>query len=69
MAETIRQLEREGRNVIAKPCSNYAASRIPRPEFICVGEEPVEQDGELRIRYERGTSGGPTGEPARAEQL
>ena len=73
VAETIRQLEREGRErVIAKPPrSNYAALRILNAlEFIYVGEEPVEQDGsEPRIRYERGTSGGPTGEPARAEQL
>ncbi len=48
--------------VVAKPPrSNYAALRILNAlEFIFVGEEPVEQtDKEPRIRFERGTSGGP----------
>ena len=56
--------------MIAKPPrSNYAALRILNAlEFIYVGEEPVEQqDREPRIRYERGTRGGPgLGESDRA---
>jgi RimJ/RimL family protein N-acetyltransferase len=63
VAETIRRLGEMGRErVIAKPPrSNYAALRILNAlEFIYVGEEPVEQeDREPRIRYERGTRGGP----------
>ncbi len=63
VAETIRRLGETGRErVIAKPPrSNYAALRILNAlEFIYVGEEPVEQeDNEPRIRYERGTRGGP----------
>lgn len=63
VAEAIRRLGEIGRErVIAKPPrSNYAALRILNAlEFIYVGEEPVEQTGrEPRIRYERGTRGGP----------
>ena len=72
VAETIRRLGEEGRDrVVAKPPrSNYAALRILNAlEFIYVGEEPVEQDGtEPRIRYERGTAGGPSSETARSER-
>lgn len=63
VAETVRRFGEEGRErvIVKPPRSNYAALRILNAlEFIYVGEEPVERDGEEpKIRFERGTRGGP----------
>ena len=63
VADAVKRFGEEGRErvVVRPPRSNYAALRILNAlEFVYVGEEPVERDGfEPRIRFERGTRGGP----------